>query len=194
MTEVINLAVPGYNTAQEIEMLRMKGLLYHPDVVILGWCDNDWGLPSFLFDEKTFDETGISYLWYFLFRRREFVQRTMPVVVNRNSVDLDLVDPTLLDSAGTNGVRRTLSDLQDLSNQHEFRLLVFGPLKKDILLILDELGIDSVNLFDEIPKGSVPKEWYVHSWHPRAPGHRRLAEVLEHALERRGWVETGRGE
>jgi hypothetical protein len=35
--EVINLAVSGYNTQQEIEMLREKGLQYHPDLVLLAY-------------------------------------------------------------------------------------------------------------------------------------------------------------
>lgn len=35
--EVINLAVSGYNTQQEVEMLREKGLQYHPDLVVLAY-------------------------------------------------------------------------------------------------------------------------------------------------------------
>jgi len=35
--EVINLAVSGYNTQQEVEMLRDKGLQYHPDLVLVAY-------------------------------------------------------------------------------------------------------------------------------------------------------------
>ncbi len=35
--EVINLAVSGYNTQQEVETLREKGLRYHPDLVIVAY-------------------------------------------------------------------------------------------------------------------------------------------------------------
>ncbi len=35
--EVINLAVSGYNTQQEVETLEEKGLQYHPDLVILAY-------------------------------------------------------------------------------------------------------------------------------------------------------------
>jgi lysophospholipase L1-like esterase len=35
--EVINLGVSGYNTQQEVEMLREKGLQYHPDLVLLAY-------------------------------------------------------------------------------------------------------------------------------------------------------------
>lgn len=39
--EVLNFAVSGYNTQQEVEILREKGLRYDPDLVILAYCLND---------------------------------------------------------------------------------------------------------------------------------------------------------
>ena len=39
--EVLNFAVSGYNTQQEVETLRDKGLAYRPDVVVLAYCLND---------------------------------------------------------------------------------------------------------------------------------------------------------
>jgi lysophospholipase L1-like esterase len=40
--EVYNLAVGGYHTYQEAEMLRVRGLQYHPDLVLVGFCLNDF--------------------------------------------------------------------------------------------------------------------------------------------------------
>jgi GDSL-like Lipase/Acylhydrolase family len=39
--EVINLAVPGYNTEQEMLSLREQGLAYHPDLVVVNFVLND---------------------------------------------------------------------------------------------------------------------------------------------------------
>lgn len=39
--EVINTAVPAYNTEQEVRYLKQEGLRYHPDWVIVGICWND---------------------------------------------------------------------------------------------------------------------------------------------------------
>jgi lysophospholipase L1-like esterase len=39
--EVLNLAVPGYNTKQEVEMLKTKGLKYSPDLIIIAYHRND---------------------------------------------------------------------------------------------------------------------------------------------------------
>jgi len=39
--EVINFGVSGYQTFQIIERLKQKGLSYHPDFIIYGYCLND---------------------------------------------------------------------------------------------------------------------------------------------------------
>ncbi|HEX9638286.1 MAG TPA: SGNH/GDSL hydrolase family protein [Acidobacteriota bacterium] len=47
--EVLNFAVPGYNTMIEAELLRSRVLAYQPDAVLLSFCyDNDYQLPSFI--------------------------------------------------------------------------------------------------------------------------------------------------
>jgi lysophospholipase L1-like esterase len=44
--EVLNFGVSGYNTQQEVETLRDKGLRYSPDLVVLAYCLNDTYLDS----------------------------------------------------------------------------------------------------------------------------------------------------
>jgi lysophospholipase L1-like esterase len=44
--EVINFGVEGYNTQQEVEMLRLKGLAFRPDLVVLAYCLNDRDWPA----------------------------------------------------------------------------------------------------------------------------------------------------
>jgi lysophospholipase L1-like esterase len=39
--QVINLAVSGYNSEQELEMLRTRGFAFEPDLVVLGYDHND---------------------------------------------------------------------------------------------------------------------------------------------------------
>jgi hypothetical protein len=46
--EVVNTAVPGYNTVMEVETLEAKGLRFDPDVVVLNFVGNDLGLPNFV--------------------------------------------------------------------------------------------------------------------------------------------------
>ena len=44
--EVLNMGVGGYHTMQEIETLRVKGLPYHPDLVLVTFCVNDFDLHT----------------------------------------------------------------------------------------------------------------------------------------------------
>jgi len=44
--EVLNMGVGGYHTMQEVETLRVKGLKYNPDLVLLTFCLNDFDLHS----------------------------------------------------------------------------------------------------------------------------------------------------
>ncbi len=39
--EVLNFAVSGYDTRQEVENLAVKGLPFHPDLVLVAYCLND---------------------------------------------------------------------------------------------------------------------------------------------------------
>jgi lysophospholipase L1-like esterase len=49
--EVINLAVSGYDTVQEAEFLRTKGLELQPDLVVVAYCLNDaWTASAELID------------------------------------------------------------------------------------------------------------------------------------------------
>lgn len=50
--EVLNLAVPGYNTALEVEMFAAKGVVFEPDLVIIHFYSNDLGLPDFMLEPR----------------------------------------------------------------------------------------------------------------------------------------------
>lgn len=46
--EILNFSVPGYNTAIEAAVLEHRALLFSPDVVVVHFVNNDYGVPSFL--------------------------------------------------------------------------------------------------------------------------------------------------
>lgn len=60
--ETINTGVWGYNAIQEVATLRWKGLVFRPDVVVVGLCGNDRAFPDFL-NERPFVELSRSFLW-----------------------------------------------------------------------------------------------------------------------------------
>jgi hypothetical protein len=50
--EVLNMGVEGYNTIQELEMLKAKGLKYKPDLLMVYYCFNDPGTPEYYFKKS----------------------------------------------------------------------------------------------------------------------------------------------
>jgi len=73
--EVVNLAVPGYNTEQEMLRLREEGLAYRPDLVVVNFVLNDAGPMVQLVPEASHWPVGVrrvlkrSYLVPFVYLR-----------------------------------------------------------------------------------------------------------------------------
>ena len=44
--EILNFGVGGYDTLQEVSLLEIRGLKYHPDLVVVAYCLNDISIAS----------------------------------------------------------------------------------------------------------------------------------------------------
>jgi len=64
--EIINTAVPGYNTYMEVETLKRKALIYKPDIVIMEYIGNDLELPNFIMNNTDYLNFRKSFLLVFL--------------------------------------------------------------------------------------------------------------------------------
>lgn len=51
--EVMNFAVPGYNTSQELEVIRDRVLSFHPDMVLLIFTGNDVNVCNYIIPQPT---------------------------------------------------------------------------------------------------------------------------------------------
>jgi lysophospholipase L1-like esterase len=133
--EVVNTAVPGYNTVMEIETLREKGLRYGPDLVILNFVGNDLGLPNFIVPEP--DELTLRrcYLLDFMRSRLQSTRRSGPrlEVVPAELRHLGLeggsnerVPPRYRDLVGLDAWRRAMRDLFALAARHGFEVVVLA--------------------------------------------------------------------
>ncbi|MDP8247446.1 MAG: tetratricopeptide repeat protein [Candidatus Tritonobacter lacicola] len=56
--EVINAGVRSYSTYMELGYFRKRGVLLDPDMVIVGFCYNDVGIPDYLYDKHTLEVLG----------------------------------------------------------------------------------------------------------------------------------------
>jgi hypothetical protein len=186
--EVLNFGVPGYDTLQELETLRAKALKYRPDVVIVGWCDNDWTIPFFLAKPNGFHRKDVSYLYELLFRRKEFANLIEPQVDLCTDVDYKRVDPDFLQYTEEKGVAKAFRELMDLGRQHDFKILVFGPMEAKAVQVCRDVGIPYCNTHERIPHNPRTDAGATHFMHPMAAGHRILARHLERLMDSEGWL------
>lgn len=184
--EVLNMAVPGYSTFQEVEMLRTRGLAFQPDIVIVGWCPNDHEVPFFLHKTRDYRERDVSYLRMLLFDRAGFRRLTAPVVMKAAEVDRQFVDPVVLEYSGWDGVRKSLRDLLAMAERHGFKVFVYGPAQQEAVAVFDELGLAYFNTLTLDP--ALYPGANVHGIHPRAPACLIHAERIEQELDRLGWL------
>jgi lysophospholipase L1-like esterase len=187
--EVLNFAVPGYNTQLECEHLRSKGLAYKPDIVIVGWCNNDYSLPFFLLQETDFRSLDISFVYCLLFDREKLRVITGPPEFRElRKFDKEKVLPETVQGTTAKGVQQAMRDLNELSHQNGFRLLVIGPMDATIVKICRDAGISHYNTLDNIPADKYPREYAIHYMHPRKEGHAVLAKALEKYLSDQNWL------
>lgn len=187
--EVLNFAVPGYNTRLECEHLRSKGLAYKPDIVVVGWCNNDYSLPFFLLQETDFRCLDTSFVYCLVFDRKKLrVIIGPPEFRELRKFDKEKVLPEIVEGTNVKGVQQAMGDLNNLSRQNGFRLLVFGPMDERIVKICQDAGISYYNTLDKIPAGKYPKEYAIHYMHPRKEGHAVLAKALEKYLTEQNWL------
>ena len=85
--EVLNFGVEGYNTFQELEQLKAKGLKYQPDLIILNYCLNDPEPGEYYFN-KTFLMRHSALMRYFTYRiKKAAIRRERKRLKLRNEVD-----------------------------------------------------------------------------------------------------------
>lgn len=187
--EVLNLGVPGYNTQLEVESLFHKGLKFNPDVVVLGWCINDFQLPFFILEREDFTRRDISFLHTLIFKRSHMADLVAGRRVrSMREFDEEKVEDSLRAGGGEGAARDALIRLKRASETYHFKLLVIGPLKKEILAILLELDIPFMNIYERIPRDAYPSEYSIYFMHPRPEGHAVIAETLAKELEALGYL------
>ena len=92
--EIINFAVPGYNTVMEIETFKEKVLKYDPDLVILSFIGNDVSLPNFIKDKVRFFRLDKSYFFEFI------ISKIINIELKNEFLHRLIAAPYILDEKG----------------------------------------------------------------------------------------------
>ena len=192
--QVINTAVPGYNTAMELAVLRDKGLLYKPDIVVVGFVENDFALPRFV-------RQPINYL---AIDRSFILDRIMPQQKQHTAlqdapadlqggftldIDMENIPPAYRHMVGLESVRSSLDTLKALSDEYQFEviLLIYRHFPRDLRAAAKSHGfyiLNATRLWKKQMKTNDPVsqagnfQLSAEDPHPSAVGHQVIARGL----------------
>jgi lysophospholipase L1-like esterase len=205
--EVLNMGVGGYHTLQEAETLRVKGRKYNPDIVIVGFCLNDFfpnsdgGVyTSLLKRQKQRNTFTYQKFKYGLYRSLLTNSRLFTFISSKFFPDL-LVPMTVREYRNRyleniNPVEAGFELLNTIAEEDEFNLYVFiipafvGDLSKyppklakmhtDVFDIADNYSnIRCLDLLDDLRSiNSDGKKFSFDSCHLNEYGHNILANLI----------------
>lgn len=206
--KVVNAGVNGYNSEQEATWLRLYGLGFHPDIVVLVYVDNDvepvfdpnvttwrrypsWpgSLPELLDRMR-----ALSYMFqmaHLMQRARELAPRAGPPVVTNGALRPPRTPTGITTQPGWAESRAALVDIAARCKAAGIPFLVARSTGNDpaFLRELATFGISTIELEPAWQK--VPAEQRHVSRvdpHPSAAVHAEMAALLADDLARRGWL------
>ncbi len=132
--EVVNTAVPGYNTVMEVATLETKGLGFDPDLVILNFVGNDLGLPNFIEEAPDVFSLRRSFLGDFVRARLggapEPGRRLVGVPPEERrfggEADVARIPPRYRGLVGMRAFRAAVERLRDLARERGFEVVVLA--------------------------------------------------------------------
>jgi lysophospholipase L1-like esterase len=208
--EVLNFAVSGYNTEQEVETLRDKGLAFRPDLVLVAYCLNDRQkevvselVGQLLAAGKKGARpapSGPSILQSSHLSR--LVRYGVPGLAGRGQTAGDTATANAADTADAleDTVEPAFARLGELARAHRFRVLVavfprfrklfdYGPWEGEhraVATLAERHGFAHLDLLAAYRgpcwTGDLDDLAY-DRWHPTERGHRCAAEALAGAVE-----------
>ena len=173
--EVYNMAVGGYNSAQEVELLKTKALAFHPDLVIVGFCPNDGGHMD-------------AGQWKHFYNLNHSVWACRAESLRSNLAGLRWA------FTGMGNIGHDYGDFQRVCRQNGISLLVvIFPWNPDFLLICQsadrrfrKMGLDVLNMRQDYDSVGWEKAVHGDDLHPTALGHalaaKRIYEHLKDAI------------
>jgi len=149
--QIINAAVPGYNTYMEVATLEDRLLGYKPDLVIIDYVGNDQDLPNFLQNKISPLSLRRSFLLDLIRAKvRGLTWRGLDRLVDAPrdpfgesfSSDPSRVPPVYQKMVGPEAVLRSMDRLKQLSKRHSFTVVVFstGTITGRLRKHLNKLG------------------------------------------------------
>ncbi len=128
--EVLNFAVPGYNTAMEVATFERKAIAFDPDLVVIHFVRNDSEVPLFMSRPKDpFTLRRLYLLEFFAKSYRQLVKKNSDSLLGSALTGLDRADRwDVIDQyrymIGQDGVRVAMGKLGRLVNERKIPVIV----------------------------------------------------------------------
>jgi lysophospholipase L1-like esterase len=197
--EVINLSVSGYNTQQEVETLKERGLRYSPDLVLLAYCLNDRALNEGGIMETLLQREakagGVPSdrargRWLLRSALYRFVRYgVIPAIARTDAGERDRRQADI----SRDTTEEYLHELATLARENRFQVLVaifpeltnlseyrYAGEHRRVAEISSACGFDSVDLLDtfKLCEAMADEDIGYDRYHPTPPGHHCAADSL----------------
>ncbi|MCP3916315.1 MAG: SGNH/GDSL hydrolase family protein [bacterium] len=194
--QTVNTAVPGYNTVMQVETLKKHALDLEPDLVLVGFVNNDLDLPAFVRRKPDYLSLRRSFLRDFLNNVMTSGHRGTTLI----STPFDdetwghINDPQVVRSEyaqmiGFGPFEDALRELCALSESHDFRILVVShdELPAYVRDTCESMGLPFVESADarrdyllhtNTPESAAALQFSDKDPHPTALAHEITAGVI----------------
>ena len=210
---VLNMAVPGYNTVMQVELLKAKGLSYNPRLVIIHYVTNDLDLPNFIVKKNSPWTLKRFFLREMFSRKSSFrynglnklVDVPFDVEAGRYQFQNDQIPEEYRDLVGLDAYVRAMHELKELGEKYGFDVLVLTDIRPPdyVVDVCKSEGLELVTTRDAVHEHLLQEGFSRHDTsdlvlspedsHPSVNGHRLLADVLIEVLEPGNYLERPKG-
>lgn len=178
--EVLNFGVSGYSTQQEVELYRVRASRYDPDLVIVGYCLND-------FEESSVEGDAFRHLYYDIFHKSYLYDHLRRVIagVSYNQfgymsdapqAQFDLEEQFRLLESYCDGRRNAVVVFPVLADFDSYLYAVEHRRIHDALRGLDYMTLDLLDVYREYDAESLIQS-DADRTHPNAFGMRLAAQA-----------------
>jgi lysophospholipase L1-like esterase len=192
--EVLNFGVSGYNTEQEVETLREKGVQFDPDLVVLAFCANDTAPASRkILRELHREDARQGALWSLSPILLESALLRL-VSASYPRVQALFVDPPRdAERISRDALRQHFDALGGMSRQHGFDVLVVwfprmkgddeaADLRREVGSLSRSHGFRFHDLTPDLQVCSADGPVALDRLHPNALGHRCAGDGIARAV------------
>ncbi len=185
--EVLNFGVSGYSTRQEVELFRVRASRFGPDLVIVGYCLNDYDANS------SVESEAFKHLYYDIFSKSylyDCLQRVFTSVVYRRT------GYSIRDPQAQFNLRRQFELLQQYCPNRKCVVVIFPGLHDfdnyywedehfRVWDALEGLNCEVLDLFDHFSRYRADQLMIdpTDNTHPNSLGHKIAAEAVMDFLQ-----------